>query len=63
MSRGSDVGDWGYFENGEWVTDWSSDFNNRLRMGIDTLSDFLANNQEMAQTACAETTIRIKGWR
>ena len=63
MSRGSDVGDWGYFENGEWVTDWSDDFNNRLRTGIDTLSTFLANNLETAQAACVATSIRIKGWR
>lgn len=63
MSRASDVGDWGYFEDGEWVTDWSDDFNNKLRMGTQTLSAFLSANETKAQDACASTTMRIKGWR
>ena len=63
MSRTSDVGDWGYFEDGEWVTDWSSDFNNKLRMGTQSLSEFLTTNEAKAQEACASTTMRIKGWR
>ena len=63
MSRTSDVGDWGYFEDGEWVTDWSDDFNNKLRMGTQTLSAFLSANGTKAQEACASTTMRIKGWR
>lgn len=63
MSRTSDVGDWGYFEDGEWVTDWSDDFNNKLRMGTQTLSAFLSANETKAQEACASTTMRIKGWR
>lgn len=63
MSRASDVGDWGYFEDGEWVTDWSDDFNNKLRMGTQTLSAFLSANETKAQEACASTTMRIKGWR
>lgn len=33
-------GDWGYFENGEWVYAWSSDFNNKVRKGLMTLSNF-----------------------
>ena len=63
MSRTSDVGDWGYFEDGEWVTDWSDDFNNKLRMGTQTLSAFLSANGTKAREACASTTMRIKGWR
>ena len=63
MSRTTDVGDWGYFENGEWVTDWSGDFNDKLRMSTQTLSEFLAANETAAQEACASTTMRIKGWR
>lgn len=63
MSRTSDVGDWGYFEDGEWVTEWSSDFNDRLRMGTQTLSEFLEANGTAAQESCASTTMRIKGWR
>lgn len=63
MSRTSDVGDWGYFENGEWVTDWAEDFNNKLRKGMITLSEFLAANEAKAQSACASTEMRIKGWR
>ena len=63
MSRTTDVGDWGYFENGEWVTDWSGDFNDKLRKSTQTLSEFLRDNERAAQEACASTTMRIKGWR
>lgn len=34
-------GDWGYFENGSWVYNWSSDFNGKVRKGTQTLTDFL----------------------
>lgn len=63
ISRISDIGDWGYFEDGQWVTDWANDFNNKLRYGRQTLSDFLSANASKAQKACEDTSIVIKGWK
>lgn len=63
MSRLSDVGDWGYFEDGQWITDWANDFNQKLRYGKQTLSEFLAANASKAQKACEDTSIIIKGWK
>lgn len=63
MSRTSDVGDWGYFEDGKWVTDWANDFNGKLRQGTQTISEFLSLHKADAQNACERTSIVIKGWR
>lgn len=38
MSAGR--GDWGYFESGAWVYEWSGDFNQKVRKGTMTLSAF-----------------------
>lgn len=62
-SRHGDIGDWAYFEDGEWVNDWSGDFNNKLRMGVMTISEFLAQNQAAAQAACEQTRFVILGRR
>ena len=58
-----DIGDWSYFQNGEWVTDWSGDFNDQLRKGNQTIGDFLHYNESKASSACANTNIVIKGRR
>ena len=58
-----DIGDWSYFQNGEWVTDWSGDFNDQLRKGNQTIGDFLRYNESKASSACANTNIVIKGRR
>ncbi len=58
-----DLGDWSYFQNGEWVTDWANDYNNKLRKSQMTVSEFLRDNESAASKACAETNIVIKGRR
>lgn len=58
-----DIGDWSYFQNGEWVYDWSDDFNNKLRKGRQTIEEFLRDNEAKASQACANTNIVIKGRR
>lgn len=63
MSRTTDTGDWGYFEDGQWVTDWANDFNDKLRQGKQTLTEFLNANESKAQSACENTNVVIKGWR
>lgn len=59
----ADIGDWAYFESGEWVNDWANDFNNYLRKGQMTVSEFLAENETAAAQACAQTKIVILGRR
>ncbi len=34
-------GDWGYFNKGSWVTNWSDDFNGFCRLGDMTMTQFL----------------------
>lgn len=58
-----DIGDWSYFQNGEWVYDWSDDFNNQLRKEHQTIDGFLNANITKAAAACANTNIVIKGRR
>ena len=56
-------GDWGYFENGSWVTDWSNDFNAEVRTGKWTLSRFATAKSEQAKDALNNMYCVIKGIR
>ncbi len=56
-------GDWGYFEDGGWVTDWANDFNNHVRRGDMTLSAFYAANGAKAIKALNDMYCVIKGIR
>lgn len=58
-----DVGDWGYFEDGSWVTDWSTDFNDEVRFGNMPLNTFLNAHTEEGKKALNAMVIRIKGSR
>ena len=58
-----DIGDWSYFQNGEWVTDWANDYNNKLRKSRQTIDEFLRDNEAKASQACVDTNIVIKGRR
>ncbi len=51
MSVNAGRGDWGYFEGGKWVRDWSNDFNGSVRKGTMTLSAFTEANGATAKTA------------
>ena len=62
-SRGGDIGDWAYFEDGEWVNDWAGDFNSYLRTGDMTIAEFLEQNETAAQVACEQTRFVILGRR
>lgn len=63
MSVNAGRGDWGYFENGSWVRNWSSDFNDYVRLGTMTLSKFESNKKESAKTALDAMYCVIKGIR
>lgn len=63
MSQNAGRGDWGYFESGEWVKKWSSDFNGNVRKGTMTLSEFLQKNGANAKNAVNNMYCVIKGIR
>lgn len=59
--QGSNIGDWAYFENGEWVEEWSPLFNNNLRAGLITIDEFIAEKGAVANEDCAAVDIYING--
>lgn len=63
MSVNAGRGDWGYFEGGKWVRDWSNDFNGNVRKGTMTLSAFAEANGATAKTALNNMYCVIKGIR
>lgn len=56
-------GDWGYFENGSWVNNWSSDFNQRVRKGTMTLSAFETAHNVQSRADLNNMYCIIKGIR
>lgn len=56
-------GDWGYFENGQWVTNWSDMFNKEVRTGQHTLSEFEQAKKDNAKKALDGMYCVIKGIR
>lgn len=56
-------GDWGYFENGSWVHNWSNDFNEKCRAGKLTLSDFEKSKSSLAKSDLNDMYCVIKGIR
>lgn len=63
MAYNAGRGDWGYFENGTWVTDWANDFNNVLRRGNETMTQFLDKKADQAKQALNNMYCVIKGIR
>ena len=63
MSVSAGRGDWGYFENGSWVDNWSSDFNGKVRKGTMTLSAFNAANNARGKANLNNMYCVIKGIR
>ena len=59
--RNGSIGDWAYFENGQWITDWESDFNGQLRGGFQTISAFLTKNASAANNAIGKVNIIFNG--
>lgn len=58
---GGDIGDWAYFQNGNWVKGWSGDFNDEVRFGNMTFADFFTNKKSAAETAINGMKIVIEG--
>ena len=61
MTQDSNIGDWAYFEDGEWVNDWSGDFNGQLRAGYQTIEAFMERRGAAANKAIGEVNIYLNG--
>lgn len=62
-TEGGEVYDQSYFKNGEWVTNWANEFNNVLRKGGETLEQFLASREAVANNDVQKIDIIVKGNR
>ena len=61
VAQKADIGDYTYFTSLTWITAWSVTFNSDVRQGEMTLSDFLAQKQNAADTGLKGMRLRIKG--
>ena len=61
QAQSAEIGDWAYFEDGEWVNDWSGAFNGQLRTGYMTIAKFMAKEGSAADKAISEVNIYLNG--
>ncbi len=61
VARKGDIGDYTYFTSVTWITEWSMLFNNDVRLGNVTFTDFLNAKQEVADTSLKGMRLRIYG--
>ena len=61
QAQTAEIGDWAYFENGEWVNDWSGSFNGQLRTGYMTIAQFIASDGAAADEAISKVNIYLNG--
>ncbi len=58
-NENADMGDWAYFDEGSWVTDWSSLLNNNVRKGDTDLTDFFNQKVNNANNALKNMNLRV----
>ena len=61
VAQEADIGDYTYFTSLTWITEWSMAFNKDVREGKMTLTDFIAQKQEAANTGLQGMRLRILG--
>ena len=61
VAQEADIGDYTYFTSLTWITEWSMAFNSDVREGKMTLTDFIAQKQEAANTGLKGMRLRIMG--
>lgn len=61
MAQKAEIGDYTYFTSLTWITEWSMAFNKDVREGKMTLTDFIAQKQEAANTGLRGMRLRILG--
>lgn len=55
----ADMGDWAYFDEGSWVTDWSGLLNQNVRKGDVTLTEFFNTKVSVANNALKNMGLRV----
>lgn len=61
VAQKADIGDYTYFPSLTWITEWSVAFNSDVREGKMTLSKFIEQKQEAADTGLRGMRLRILG--
>ena len=61
MAQEAEIGDYTYFTSLTWITEWSMAFNSDVREGKMTLTDFIAQKQDAADTGLKGMRLRIMG--
>jgi ABC-type glycerol-3-phosphate transport system substrate-binding protein len=60
-AQGAEIGDWAYFNNGDWVDNWSGNFNQALRLGYSTPEKFMQNFAGIANGDIGKVSIVMNG--
>lgn len=61
MAEACTIGDWSYFENGEWISDWSLELNGPVRNGETPLTEFFEHQQDPTDTILAGYKFKLHG--
>lgn len=61
VAQEGDIGDYTYFTTSTWITEWSVTFNNDVRKGLMTLTEFLNQKQTVADNSLKSMRLRILG--
>lgn len=61
IAQEGDIGDYTYFTTSTWITEWSVTFNNEVRRGEMTLTQFLNEKQSVADNSLRSMRLRILG--
>lgn len=61
MAEACTIGDWSYFENGEWISDWSLELNGPVRNGETPLTEFFEHQQGPTDTILAGYKFKLHG--
>lgn len=61
MVEACTIGDWSYFENGEWISDWSLELNGPVRNGETSLTEFFDHQQGPTDTILAGYKFKLHG--
>ena len=61
LAQQADIGDYTYFTSETWITEWSVTFNNDVRRGNMTLTEFGEDKQSAADTSLKGMRIKILG--
>lgn len=61
LAQKAEIGDYTYFPSLTWITEWSLTFNSTVREGKMTISEFIAQKQDDANTGLKGMRLRIQG--